>query len=150
MIQQRLDMQQVTPNAGKAIMALEEYLGTTNLKPLHKEIIKLRASIINKCAYCIDMHTKDLRKLGETEQRLYLLSAWKETTVFSEEEQAILAITDEITELPQQGVTNETYTNALTLFGAEYLSHIIMAIITINAWNRLAVATNMGLLVIAE
>lgn len=135
---------QTSPESYKAIMALEQYLSDSALQPLHKELIKLRASIINKCAYCIDMHSKDLRQLGETEQRIYLLTAWRETNLYTPEEQALLAITDELTMLQHVGLTDATYTTALQFFDEAYLSHIIMAVATINVWNRVAVATNMG------
>jgi alkylhydroperoxidase family enzyme len=90
----------------------------------------------------MDKHSRETRKLGETEQRLYVLSNWRETDLFSEEEQAILAMTEEVTLLPK-GVSDETYNRAAELFDAQYLAQLIMAIITINAWNRIGVATHM-------
>ncbi|MCY1311775.1 hypothetical protein D9M70_621230 [compost metagenome] len=90
------------------------------------------------------MHTRDARKLGETEQRIYLLNAWRETKLYTEEEQAILALTEEVT-LIQNHVSKETYDNARRLFDEEYLAAIIMMITTINAWNRIAISTEMPL-----
>ncbi|MDQ3290107.1 MAG: carboxymuconolactone decarboxylase family protein [Bacteroidota bacterium] len=141
----RMNMQEVQPQAYKAMFGLESYLQTTQLQKLHKELIKIRASQINGCAFCLDMHTKDARKLGETEQRIYLLNAWKETDLFTEEEKAILALTEEITLIHQKGVTDETYKAAEKLFSREYLAQIIMAIITINSWNRIAVSTRLAI-----
>lgn len=140
----RISIQQVEPAAYKAMYGLEGYLQTSQLNKTHKDLIKLRASLINGCAYCINMHTKEARKNGETDQRIFLLSAWKETTLYTEEERAILALTEEVT-LIQNHVSDETYKAAEKLFGANYLAHIIMAIVTINAWNRIAITTELPL-----
>ena len=138
----RMMMHEVAPNAWNAMLGMEKYIATTNLKPLHKELIKIRASQINGCAFCINMHTTDARKMGETEQRIYLLSAWREADYYTEEEKAILALTEEVT-LISQHVSEETYQNAARLFDKKYLAEIIMMIITINAWNRIAITTGM-------
>ncbi|MEQ9209902.1 MAG: carboxymuconolactone decarboxylase family protein [Pseudomonadales bacterium] len=108
----------------------------------HKELIKIRASQINGCAFCIDMHTKDALKNGETPQRIFLLTAWTETDLFTEEERALLKITEEVTLIHQGGLSSETYKKGLDLFGEHYLTQIIMAIVAINAWNRIAISTN--------
>lgn len=139
-MEQRLNMQKTEPDAFKAVLGLEKYLASTQIKPLHKELIKIRASQINGCAYCINMHTKDARKLGETEQRIYLLDAWRETNLYSEEERAILALTEEVTFI-HKGVSDETYQKAASLLGEQYLAQVIMAIVTINAWNRIAITS---------
>lgn len=139
----RMNIGQVDANAYKAIMGLDKYVQSTSINKLHWELIKIRASQINGCSFCIDKHTKDARKLGETEQRLYLLSIWKETDLFSEEERTILALTEEITLIGNGGVSNDTYQKAEYLFGPSQLTHIIMAIISINAWNRIGVTTRM-------
>ncbi|MBA4853069.1 carboxymuconolactone decarboxylase family protein [Emticicia sp. BO119] len=140
----RINIQQVEPAAYKAMFALEGYLQTSQLSKTHKDLIKIKASLINGCAYCINMHTQEARKHGETDQRIYLLSAWRETTLYTEEERALLALTEEVT-LIQNHVSEETYKTAERLFGANYLSHIIMAIVTINAWNRIAITTELPL-----
>ncbi len=142
-MEKRINIMQTLPEAIKAISGLDKFLQTSRLSNIHKEMIKIRASQINGCAYCINMHTKDARKYGETEQRIYLLSAWRETDFFTEEEQVILAMTEEITLISAQGLTENTYQKAVKVFDAEYLSQIIMAIITINAWNRIGVSTRM-------
>lgn len=139
----RFYLQTVEPEAYKAMTALEKYISTSSIDPLHKQLIKIRASQINGCTYCIDMHTKDARKLGETEQRIYLLSAWRETDLYSEEERVILAMTEEITLIGQDGLTENTYQKALEFFNRNKIAQIIMAIVTINAWNRIGVSTGL-------
>lgn len=138
----RVNILQTQPEAYKAMMGLERYLAGSDLKPLHKELIKIRASQINGCAFCINMHTRDARKMGETEQRIYLLNAWRESNLFNEEEKAILAMTEEVT-LVQNHLSKATYDNAIKLFDKSYVAQIIMMITTINAWNRIAIATEM-------
>jgi AhpD family alkylhydroperoxidase len=138
----RIKINQADPAAYKAMLALEHYVESTGLTTKHKDLIKIRASQINSCAYCIDMHTRDARKAGETEQRIYALNAWRETPFFDEQERAILALTEEIT-LISNKVSDETYNNAAALFDETYLAQIIMAIITINAWNRIGISTKM-------
>jgi len=139
-MESRIDIQKTEPAAYQAMYALEKYLASSALKATHKELIKLRASQINGCAFCLNMHSVDARKLGETEQRIYLLNAWRETNLFNEEEKAILALTEEVT-LITNHVSDKTYDKAANLFDANYLSQIIMAIVTINAWNRIAITS---------
>ncbi|MFH7004822.1 carboxymuconolactone decarboxylase family protein [Flavobacterium bizetiae] len=138
----RIVIPTVAPAAYEALMNLEKYNATTSVTPIQKELIKIRASQINGCAFCINMHTADARKYGETEKRIYLLSAWREADVFTEEEQAILALTEQITMISNH-VSDEVYQNAARLFDDKYLAEIILLIITINSWNRLAIATGM-------
>jgi AhpD family alkylhydroperoxidase len=124
------------------MMGLENYLKTTELNPIHKELIKIRASQINGCAYCLNMHTRDARALGETEQRIYVLNAWRETTsLYTPEERAILAITEEVTRISEHGLTDKTYDEAEALLGRKYLSQVLMAAMVINTWNRLAISS---------
>jgi AhpD family alkylhydroperoxidase len=130
--------------AYKAMMGLEGYLQTISLNKIQKELIKIRASQINGCAYCLDMHTKDAIKYGETPQRIFLLNAWREAKeLFTEEEQVLLEMTEEITLISQKGLTDETYYKAKQVFEESQIAQIIMAIITINAWNRIAISTHM-------
>src|SRR5690606_18253721 len=140
----RIDIIATQPEAYKAMSALENYLRASDLDPIHKELIKIRASQINGCAFCINMHTIDARKAGETEQRIYLLNAWRETDLFDEEEKAILALTEEVTNI-QKHVSEDTYQKAAELFDETYLAQIIMAIVTINSWNRLAITAQKQL-----
>ncbi len=142
-MEQRVNIQTVQPQAFKAMTGLEGYLQTTRLSKTHKDLILIRASQINGCAFCINMHTKEARQRGETEQRIYLLNAWKETELYTAEEKAILALTEEITLIHAHGVTDSVYQGAEKLFDKDYLAQIIMAIVTINAWNRIAISTQM-------
>ncbi len=141
----RIQIDQVEPNAYKAMYPLEKYLQQSQLSKTHKELIKIRASQINGCAFCIDMHTKDALKLGESPQRIFLLNAWRETDLFTEEERVLLQITEEVTLIHEKGLTSDTYKKALEVFDENYFSQIIMAITTINAWNRMAISTHKPL-----
>jgi AhpD family alkylhydroperoxidase len=136
-MQNRINVLEVQPEGLKAMLGMEKFINGTKLQPLHKELIKIRASQINGCAYCINMHSKDARKLGETEQRIYLLNAWRETKLYTEEERVILQLTEEITLISKNQVSNETYAKAIAVFDEAYLSDIVMMIITINMWNRI-------------
>lgn len=139
----RIRIKNVSPAAYKAMMALENYLGASHVSQAHKDLIYIRASQINGCAYCINIHTKDARAHGETEQRIYALTAWEETSFFNEEEKAILALTEEIT-LIHGKVSDAVYAQAARLFSEEHLAQLIMTIISINAWNRIGVSTRMS------
>ena len=141
----RFDMQQVQPTGYKAMLALESYIQQTELSKTHAELIKIRASQINGCAFCIDMHTRDALNQGETTQRIFLLNAWRETDLFTEEEKVVLAITEEITLISQQGLTDTTYAEAQKLFDEQYIAQLIMAVVTINAWNRIAISTRKSI-----
>lgn len=141
-MQTRIRIDQVEPTGYKAILGLEKFIESTPLTRTHKDLIKIRASQVNGCAFCIDMHTRDARKAGETEQRIYALNAWRETTFFSEQERAILALTEEVT-LISNHVSDETYKLAAAVLEETYLAQVILAIITINAWNRIGIATKL-------
>jgi AhpD family alkylhydroperoxidase len=138
----RIKIDQVEPEAYAAIRALSDYVNTTRLPAIQKELIKIRASQINGCAFCIDMHTRDARAAGETEQRIYALSAWRDTPFFTPEERALLALTEEVT-LIGHHVSDATYDEAARHFDDQYLAQIIMTIILINCWNRVAISTGM-------
>ncbi|MGS2741927.1 carboxymuconolactone decarboxylase family protein [Sinomicrobium sp. M5D2P17] len=139
----RIQIDKLQPEAYKAIIALEGHMSKiSELSATHRELIKIRASQINGCAFCIAMHTKDALKYGETQERIFLLNAWKETDLFSEEEKVILSITEEITFIHQNGLTENTYNRAINLFSETYLAQIIMAVTMINVWNRIAISTH--------
>lgn len=142
-MEKRLNISELEPQGYRSLFPLETYLHSTPIDPLQKELIKLRASQINGCAYCLNMHSKDARKLGEAEQRIYCLPAWRETSFYSDEERAILALTEEVTLISQGGVKSETYKAAVDLLGEHKTAQVIMAIIAINAWNRIAISTHM-------
>ena len=142
---QRFDMETVAPVGYKAMIGLELYLAKISLNHTQKELIKLRASQINGCAFCLDMHSKDALKYGETMQRIVLLNAWPEAEVFSAEEKALLAMVEEITLISEHGLSDETYQVAQQFFSETQIGEIIMATVVINAWNRIAISTNKAL-----
>lgn len=135
----RINILETEPQAYKAMAGLEAYINSTPLNKSHKELIKIRASQINGCAYCINMHTQDALKQGETAQRIFLLNAWREVDLFSKEEKAILALTEEVTLIHQHGVSNEAYEAAAQLFDKNYLAQLVMMMVAINGWNRIQV-----------
>jgi AhpD family alkylhydroperoxidase len=138
----RIVIKDLEPKAYEAMFGLEKYLSKTSLDASLRELIKIRVSQINGCSYCIDLHTKDARKMGETEQRIYALSAWRETPYFTPTEMAVLALAEEITFI-NKGVSDATYAKASEVLDDHTLSQVIMAIVTINAWNRIAISTHM-------
>jgi AhpD family alkylhydroperoxidase len=135
----RLNMQEAEPQAYKAMLNLS--MTPNSISKTHHHLLKIRASQINGCAFCIDMHTKEAMKDGESTQRIFLLNAWREVSLFTEEEKLLLELTEEVTLIHQQGVSSETYQKAEKQFGKNYLAQLIMAIVTINAWNRIAIST---------
>lgn len=142
-MKKRLKYHEASPTATKALIDLEIYIKKCGLETSLYELVKMRASQINGCAYCIDMHSKDARKAGETEQRLYALSAWHEAPFFTERERAALAWTEAMTLIASHQVTDEVYANALKHFTEKELVDLSMVIIAINSWNRLAIAFNV-------
>jgi AhpD family alkylhydroperoxidase len=139
----RFNMENVEPNGYAALFPLEGYVRKTPLKFAYKELIKIRASQINSCAYCIEMHTADARKNGETESRIYAISVWRESPLFSNEERALLALTEEITLIANKGLSDETYAELQKFFDEVTIAQAIMQVVAINAWNRVAVSTRM-------
>jgi AhpD family alkylhydroperoxidase len=124
--------------------AFEEYLNASRIEKNHRELIRIRASQINGCAFCVDMHTHDALQLGEPLQKILLVSAWREAyDTFTEQERVLLQMTEEITLIHQHGLTDDTYSKSIQLFGEEITAQIIMTVITINAWNRIGVATHL-------
>ncbi|GGC76518.1 hypothetical protein GCM10011387_32890 [Pedobacter quisquiliarum] len=143
-MQKRFNIKAVAPNALKAMIGLETYLSQCSISKKTKELIKIRASQINGCAFCINIHTQDAVNNGETNQRIFLLNAWREAEdIFTEEETIVLAMTEEITLIHQNGLSDETYTNALQFFSETQIADIIMAITTINLWNRIVLSTHL-------
>jgi AhpD family alkylhydroperoxidase len=136
----RFDYRQAAPDAYRAQLALQAYTHGSGLEDSLLELIKVRASVLNGCAYCVDMHTKDARLAGETEQRLYAVSVWHETPFFTPRERAALAWTDAVTEIARTGVPDDAYADVKAHFTDAEIVNLTMAIITINGWNRLAVA----------
>lgn len=142
-MEKRLNLEELQPKAYKAMLGLEAYIQASDLKKTHINLIKTLASQINGCAYCLDMHTKESLKNGETQQRLFVLSAWRETDLFTEEEKALLALTEETTVIHQHGVSDAAYKKAVDVFGENYVAQIIMVVVAINGWNRIAISTHL-------
>ncbi|HDY7976639.1 TPA: carboxymuconolactone decarboxylase family protein [Vibrio vulnificus] len=139
----RINLAQVQPQALTAMLGIENYLADTALSTELKELIKIRASMINGCAYCIQMHTTEALQNGIAQQKLFALSAWKESPLFDEAERAVLHLTDDMTKIADAGVSDSVYQTSLELLGEERLAQAMMQIIMINAWNRFALATAM-------
>jgi AhpD family alkylhydroperoxidase len=135
----RLDYGKVLPEAMRSIYALDRYSQNSGLEPSLLELIKLRASQLNGCAYCIDMHSKDARTRGETEQRLYNLSVWRETPYYTDRERAALAFTEAATLIADRHMPDEVYEQARRQFSDEELVKLMAAIVIINTWNRFAI-----------
>ncbi len=138
-MKQKLNYSKVLPEGLRLMNALDHYSQNCGLESSLLDLIKLRASQVNACAYCIDMHTKDARTNGETEQRLYNLSVWRETSYYTERERAALAFTEAVTLIADQRVPDEIYELARQQFSEEELVKLMIAIVTINAWNRFTI-----------
>lgn len=139
-MQARIANDKVSPEGARAMWELENYVRHCGLEPALLELVKLRASQINGCAYCIDMHTKDARAGGETEQRLYTVSAWRETPFYSERERAALAWTEAVTKVADTGVPDDVYELARRHFDEKGLVDLTLAVVVINGWNRLSIS----------
>jgi AhpD family alkylhydroperoxidase len=137
----RIDMtSRVFGGLMRAMFALEEPLRKSTLEPALRELVKTRASQMNGCAYCIDMHTKDARAHGETEQRLYGLSAWREAPYYTDRERAALEWTEALTGIAGRGISDELYDQVRSQFSEEEMALLSLAVVQINGWNRLAIA----------
>jgi len=139
-MQPRMNAVKVAPGAYQAMLALENYVRKSSLEQSLLELVRMRASQINGCAYCLDMHSKDARANGETEQRLYTLDAWRETPFFTERERAALAWTEAVTLVSKDHVPDNVYEEIRRHFSEEELANLTLAIVTINGWNRLSIA----------
>jgi len=137
---ERLNYMEAAPDGFKAMLGLEQYARQSGLDHSLLELVKTRASQINGCAFCLDMHTKDARAAGETEQRLYALPAWEETPFYTDRERAALAWTEAVTLVADSHVPDDVYNNARKHFSEKELVNLTLAIIAINGWNRLAVS----------
>ena len=137
---QRLVARHHSPESYQALVDFSATVSKGGLEKSLLELVKIRASQINGCAFCLDMHSKDARALGETEQRLYALNAWRETPFFNERERAALAWTEAVTFVTEGHVPEYVYSQARAQFSEEELANLTMAIVAINAWNRLAIS----------
>ena len=141
-MEKRIDVQRIEPKAYEAMLGLEKYLSTSTLDKKLIELIKIRASQINGCAYCLEMHANDALKYGETQRRIFAVSAWWESPLFDEKEKITLKMAEEITLIAKEGLSAETYRRAKENFSDNEIAQIIMVTVTINSWNRIAVSTH--------
>jgi len=139
----RMNHRIANPAGFQALLKLEESAKKMGLDPVLYELIKIRASQLNGCAFCVDMHTSDLRNMGETEQRLNLIVVWREAPMFTEKERAALALTEAVTLIAEAGVPQAVYDEVRSHFSESEVVALIMAINAINCWNRIAIATGM-------
>lgn len=144
-MENRINLSEVDPKAYEAMIGLEKYIAQSGLDKTLYELIKTRASQINGCAFCINMHTRDAMALGEKLQRLFLLDAWRETDLYTEKERAVLALTESMTLLTNGHVPDDVYKSAATNLTQNELTSVIMAVVAINGWNRIAITTRMPL-----
>jgi len=139
-MEERIDISKAAPAGFRAVFGLEKYVqGALDHTVLH--LIKVRASMINECAFCVDMHTKDAAKAGESTQRLFGLAAWRESSFYDERERAALALTDAVTFISRTGVPDEVWDPVVEHFGEEGAANVLLAIGTINLWNRLTITS---------
>lgn len=143
----RLNLPAAAPDAYTAMRELSETVATAasgaGIEPAVLHLVKIRASQLNGCAFCLDMHSREARQDGESEQRLYVLDGWREAPFFTERERAALALTEAVTWLHDGHVPDSTYAAARGVFSEEELAHLVMAATVINAWNRLAISTRL-------
>jgi len=137
---QRMNYYEIAPDAMKIMMEMEKYTKKSSIERKLRELIKIRASQINGCAYCINMHTADAKKIGETEQRLYCISAWRECTFYSDAEKVALELTEHITLIPEKRVPNELYERVRKHFDEKAYVDLVILINQINSWNRISIA----------
>ncbi|WP_254413091.1 carboxymuconolactone decarboxylase family protein [Dyadobacter diqingensis] len=133
-------LKEADPKAFETMMGFERYLAQSSLTKIHAELIKIRISQMNGCAYCLDKHITDALAAGESSRRIHVLSVWRDTTFFTKEEQAVLALAESITMITN-GVPDKVYNDAIDLLGQKYTTEVMMAAIAMNAWNRVGVTT---------
>jgi AhpD family alkylhydroperoxidase len=139
----RMSIKAAEPAIYQAMAEADKRVKAFDLDPKWKELIRVRVSQINGCGYCINDHTKDALKIGETAQRLFALSAWWETPFFTEEEQAILRLAEEVTRISEHGVSDDVFGAALKVLGEKKVAQVIFTAVTINSWNRIAISSHM-------
>src|SRR5260221_5911786 len=143
-MEQRLNFYKASPDAAKALMALETSLPRLSIEPLLIDLVKLRASQINGCAYCVDLHSRDARKKGETERRLYAVAVWRETPFFTPRERAAFAWTEALTRLADTHAPDEAYAEIRSAFSEQESADLTLVIGTINIWNRFGVGYRLS------
>jgi AhpD family alkylhydroperoxidase len=136
---QRIDYRKIAPQATQAMLQLQAYVNKCGLEPLLMELVKIRASQINGCAFCLHMHTRDARKLGEREERIYLLDAWRESSFYTERERAALEWTEALTLVSEGGVPDDVFNAVRGQFSDQEMVDLTMAVVAINGWNRISI-----------
>ena len=140
----RLNIKNLAPEVYQNLTQLSQFVANAGIDPMHQELIKIRASQLNGCAYCMDIHTREALKLGEDPRRLAVLSAWRDVEDwFSEEDKVILKLTEELTIVTNHGLSEETYEQAVDCFGEMMTAKLIIAVININSWNRLGISQRL-------
>jgi AhpD family alkylhydroperoxidase len=142
-MKERMNIDQAEPRIYKAMDFADRQVAAFGLDRKLAELVKLRASQINGCGFCVNMHSKDARKAGESEQRVFAVSAWRETPFFTEAEQAALALTEEITLIGKAGLSEETFQKVLLHFGEAGIAQLIFTVAVVNSWNRIAISMHM-------
>ena len=143
-MKKRIDMGKTFPEAYKTMDAFDKLIANVSVNKWHLEMIRIKASIINGCAYCVDCHSQDAQKLDINPRKISLITSWREAgDVFDVYEQNILLLTEEVTLIHQKGISDDVYNKCIDLFGEKQTAELIMAIITINAWNRIGVGLKM-------
>jgi AhpD family alkylhydroperoxidase len=141
----RFKMGKVYPSSYKALDSLDQLIASSSVDGWLRELIRIRASQINGCAYCVNMHTQEALKLGIDARKINLISVWREAdNIFTEEEQLVILMTEELTLIHQHGLSDTVYEKALAIFGEEKTAQLIMVILTINAWNLIGVGLKMN------
>ena len=142
-IQKRVNVKNLEPEAWKALMEIDHHLSRGNIDQKLRELIKIRASQLNKCAFCLEIHTKDAITIGESERRIFAISAWQESPLFTDKERAVLQLTDEVTKISTAGVLEETYREITQYFSDKEIAELLLGISHINFLNRIGVATKL-------
>lgn len=138
---ERINIAEIEPKAYQAMLGLEKYISSSSLDKSLQELIKIRVSQINGCAFCIDMHTRDARNAGESERRIYALNAWRDTDFFSDRERAALALSEAVTLITKDHVPDHLFHDVRKHYSEKETAELIMAIVTINSWNRIAISS---------
>jgi len=139
-LEKRVDYYSLAPEAIKIMMEMEKYTKTSGIDRTLRELVKIRASQLNGCAYCINMHTTEARKMGETEQRLYCISAWNDCTFYTDSEKVALELTEHVTLIPNKGVPEALYDRIRNHFSEKEYVNLVILINQINSWNRISIA----------
>lgn len=142
-MKQRLSMKEAEPRMYKAMAVAENQMAAFDIDKKLAELIKIRVSQINGCGFCLDMHTRDAKKLGETDQRLFTVCAWREVPFFTHAEQAALELAEEATHISKHGISDKVYERVIHYFGETQFAQLIFIINTINSWNRIAIASHL-------